>query len=634
MCKDWANVGAAENFDPARVRNSEFRGKVNLGSNGGVLKVGSDDLACGIHNAVIADCTIGNNVRIWNVGVSISNYFIADNVLIENVGLIKASVDACYGNGVVVNPVNEAGGREVILFNELSAQFAYLMCMHRHNKAFTEKLNQIARQYVDSCRMPQGTIGRGVIIRSVKEIVDVNIDNAAMINGASSLCNGTILSGMETGTYVGADVIARDFIFAEGAMVQDGANIEKVFVGQGSIVGKQFSAENCLIFANCEFFNGEAVSIFAGPYTVSHHKSTLLIAGLFSFYNAGSGTNQSNHMYRLGPVHEGKLLRGSKTGSFSYMLWPSIVGAFSVVLGKHGRSFDLGDLPFTRIMPGADGETYAQPGVQFIKSGTVRDSVKWLKRDKRTRQKTDIINYGLLTPYTVGSIISAKAILEKLMSETVADLEYAGVIIKREDAENALNIYNVAIDIYLLETIVNTAQKRLANGTLLMNILSTDSNGVYDADWTDIGGQLLPKCCIDKLYDDVLDGHVDTIEKFHKYMVDLNKNFDANQWAYVCNTYQNLKGASLDIKEVPAYCDELVKLKSNIAEALIKDAQKEFSDQSKIGYGCDKTGRDKDFAHVRGNEADNSFIEMIEIELHELKNAAVSLMQSVQGNNR
>ena len=53
---------------------------------------------------------------------------------------------------------------------------------------------------------------------------------------------------------------------------------------------------------------------------MTHHKSTLLIAGLFSFMNAGSGSNQSNHMYKLGPIHQGILERGAKTSSDSYIL--------------------------------------------------------------------------------------------------------------------------------------------------------------------------------------------------------------------------------------------------------------------------------------------------------------------------
>jgi len=68
--------------------------------------------------------------------------------------------------------------------------------------------------------------------------------------------------------------------------------LDGCFVGQSVKLGKQYSAENSAFFANCEGFHGEACSIFAGPYTVTHHKSTLLIAGLFSFFNAGSGTTK------------------------------------------------------------------------------------------------------------------------------------------------------------------------------------------------------------------------------------------------------------------------------------------------------------------------------------------------------
>ena len=66
--------------------------------------------------------------------------------------------------------------------------------------------------------------------------------------------------------------------------------------------------------------------MFAGPYTVSHHRATLLIAGYFSFFNAGSGANQSNHMYKSGPVHQGVHLRGCKFGSDAYVLLPASTG--------------------------------------------------------------------------------------------------------------------------------------------------------------------------------------------------------------------------------------------------------------------------------------------------------------------
>ena len=73
---------------------------------------------------------------------------------------------------------------------------------------------------------------------------------------------------------------------------------------------------------------------------MTHHKSTLLIAGMFSFCNAGSGSNQSNHMYKLGPIHHGIVERGSKTTSDSYILWPAKIGAFTLVMGRHYKNTD------------------------------------------------------------------------------------------------------------------------------------------------------------------------------------------------------------------------------------------------------------------------------------------------------
>ncbi|MBN2376364.1 MAG: DUF4954 family protein, partial [Sedimentisphaerales bacterium] len=374
---DWDKVVVTDGFNAARVRNSHFIGGVKIGSLSGNVKSCSGlDKTSGIYNAIIADCTIGNDCRIANVGVHIDHYNIGNQVSVENVGTISCSTGATFGNGVEIEVLNEGGGREVILFDELSAQFAYLTCLHRYRPDVVKNLNAIAQKYTDSVRSDFGTIADGACVCSVKEIRNVNIGEHAKISGADSLKNGTILSAQDAVTTVGTAVIADDFIIGESSSVTDGAILSKSFVGQGCKVGKQFSAENCLFFANCEAFHGEGCSAFGGPYTVTHHKSTLLIAGLFSFYNAGSGTNKSNHMYKLGPVHEGKLSRGCKTGSFSYMMWPCRVGPFSVVLGKHTGTFDTADYPFSHLEATPSGRANMVPGLHLTTVGTVRDGAK------------------------------------------------------------------------------------------------------------------------------------------------------------------------------------------------------------------------------------------------------------------
>ena len=291
IAEDWNLVKVADGFDPARVRNTQFLGRVRIGRlTDNVKPAKGFEKPSGIYNATIADCTIGDNTRISNIGVHIANYDIASDVCIEDVATMATCPGATFGNGVEVVALNEAGGREVVIFDELSVQFAYLMCLHRYRPVLIKNLSEIARSYVETVRCDRGKIGQGARILSTTEILDLNVGPHAVINTAASLVNGTILSSAEAPTLVGSNVVAEDFIIAEGTSVTGTVNLKKVYIGQGCRIGNQFSAENSLFFANSEAFLGEACSVFAGPYTVTHHKSTLLIACLFSFYNAGSGS--------------------------------------------------------------------------------------------------------------------------------------------------------------------------------------------------------------------------------------------------------------------------------------------------------------------------------------------------------
>ena len=244
-----------------------------------------------------------------------------------------------FGNGKEIEVLNEGGGRELMLFDKLNAQLAFMLVFYRHESALINAINNMIQEYSIMRTSETGNIGKGTVIMNTGTISNVEIGEYVTIRGTTLLENGTVVSNGYAPVVIGEGVIARNFIVQSGSTVDGAALLENCFVGQSVEMGKQFSAENSVFFANSEAFHGEAVSVFAGPYTVSHHKSTLLIAGMFSFFNGGSGTNQSNHMYKLGPVHQGIVERGSKTGSFAYMLWPSRIGAFTVVDGKEHGTF-------------------------------------------------------------------------------------------------------------------------------------------------------------------------------------------------------------------------------------------------------------------------------------------------------
>lgn len=609
--QDWANMKVSPDFDPSLVKNTRFSGTV----------------------------TIGSNCRIANIGVHIANYNIEDNVCIENVGVIQTKPNASFGNGVTVNVINEAGGRNVTIFNELSAQFAYILALHRHTPAVTEKLNAIADDFANSVRSDVGTIQAGVKITSVKKIVDLNIGPAAIIDGASSLINGSILSIPDSPTLIGVDVIAKDFIIAEGATVSDAVNLEKVYVGQSSRLGRQFSAEHSLIFANCGLFGSEACSIFAGPFTETHHKSTLLIAGLFSFCNAGSGTNFSNHKYKLGPVHEGKLLRGSKTGSYSYMLWPSKVAPFTMVIGKHATHIDTSDFPFSRLISDTDGNTEIVPAIQLSSIGTIHDSQKWPNRDRRKDAKRDIINFDSFSPYTVANMITGHAVLTKLYEMTdhsIDSITFDNLLIRRISLLKALDLYRSAIDIYLFENIIEKVRQALQSDNSFdpATIFAVSDSAVFSNDWVDIAGQIMPAGRLSDIHNALESGSIASVGDFAKVVDDVANSYKDDLWLWIKNTYNSSYQKGLDSstsQDIVDLADKLIELKTAVSECLINDAQREFSDLARHGYGLDAVGQDieNDFANVRGTINEDNCIKKINEELTELKADLENLKQTL-----
>lgn len=638
---DWSLVQVSDGFDPQRLRNVQLAGVVRLGANDGtVTDDGGIEKNCGIEGASLFDCTIGNGVRISNVGVHIARYDIEAGACIENVGTFETRPEASFGNGVEIEVLNEGGGREVVLFDRLDCQFAHLLCLHRYRPGLNEKLLDFARAEVAKVANPHGRIGAGVRIRNTKCVVDVNIGEHACIDGAALLSNGTVLSSQESPTVIGCDVQAEDFIIAEGSKVTGGAIVCKSYVGQGCQIGKQFSSEGSLFFANCEGFHGEACSVFAGPYTVTHHKSTLLIAGLFSFYNAGSGTNQSNHLYKLGPVHEGKLERGCKTGSFSYMMWPCRVGPFSVVLGKHTRTFDTSDFPFSYLEATPTGRCVMTPGFNFTTVGTVRDGAKWPARDRRKGELRDRISFDVFSPLTVGRMIRGAERMKELLDSTDRKIDLVnlnGADVKRILLRTGQKFYRSAIHMYLLDKVLGRAEASIEQADLsLADALAVADDAVYDEQWIDVGGQMMPRKRLDALCSAIVEGRVADLDGMNRELDAIADAYEADEWAWICEAYAVVFGKRLEdvsVEGTVELADELLKTRQKFLKLVLNDASKEFDNVVRTGFGQDGSQDDvaADFEAVRGHYDTNKFVRQMESEMAALGERIEKYKQAVAG---
>ncbi len=624
--EDWSQVRVTVDFELERVRHVHFAGMVAIGDLRGSIRTDSGlEKPAGIYRAYISNCTIGDGVRIAKIHSHIAGYSIGDGASIEDVGVLETSAGATFGNGVEVEALNEAGGREVTLFNELSAQFAYLQCLARSRPKLTERLNHLAKSAVDAVRSDRGTIGQAAKITSVSRITNVNIGDGAILQSAASLVNGTILSCPDARAFVGVGVVAEDFILAEGANVDSGAIVCKSFVGQGCQIGKQFSSEGSIFFANCEGFHGEACSIFAGPYTVTHHKSTLLIAGLFSFFNAGSATNQSNHMYKLGPVHEGKLERGCKTGSFSYMMWPCRVGPFSVILGKHTRTFDTRDFPFSHIEAKSNGRCEMVPGLYLSTVGTVRDGAKWPTRDRRKGVvKRDIIDFDVFSPLTVGRMLRGTEKLREASESTdtaksIVTLD--GAEVRRVLLRKGIRFYKAGIEMYLQERLLSRFEATGAKDP--SRRLVVEDAAVFSEEWIDLAGQMMPQSRFERLCTHIESGEIDTVAGLQSALLQIHDAYHEDEWAWVSWAYEKHFGTSiaeLSVEEIKSAAKSWGELRTKFLHLILGDAEKEFQPRTRTGFGLlgPDDEMDKDFTAVRDTFEKNKFVKQIREEIEEV----------------
>ena len=621
-CEDWNDVEVSQGFDPKYVRNVNFSGHIRLGSfNRTFTLAGGIRKHSGVYHATLHNVVVGDDCMIEHIRNYIANYVIGPGTYIENVTDLIVYGDTSFGNGVKVNVMNETGGREVYIHDHLTSHEAYITALYRHKPGLVPALKSMIDKYVESVTSPFGTIGSDVEILDAMHIVNVRIGDGARIKGVSRLRNGSILSKKEAPVDIGMNVIADDFIIDSGSSVSDGVMLTRCFVGQACVLGHGYSASDSLFFSNCQGENGEACALFAGPYTVTHHKSTLLIAGMFSFMNAGSGSNQSNHMYKLGPIHQGILERGARTTSDSYILWPAKIGAFSLVMGRHVSNLDTTDLPFSYLIE-QQGVSYIVPGVNLKSVGTIRDAKKWPQRDKRTDPVLkDQINFNLLSPFTIQKMFAGTEILNRLKEASghrADNYWYKKGVIRNAALFKGLNYYEMAIKKFLGNSLISRIQNQdVSTDAALRKALVPDS-GCGRGSWVDISGLIAPASEIERLCEDIENGIVDDIRDLHKRFSDIHSHYYSYEWTWAYDaiakfygidpqkmTRDNAAGIIKDWKNAVVSLDKLV----------YDDARKEFALSSMTGFGADgdKERRDEDFAAVRGGSfEDNPFVREVE----------------------
>lgn len=522
LSDDWSLLEVADDFSPANIRLTRFSGRVRLG----------------------AECSL------------------------YNVGCISTTDDATYGEGNLISILNEAGDGNIMLYSGLTSQMAAMMVRNSGDEAFRNAIFDMVRREVRDIRPECTTIGNGVTISSTRELTNVFIGDDCEITGAARLVDCTLRSTSEASVFVGDGVICDNVIVQAAATITDGARLYNTFVGEACHVGRGFTSENSVFFANSHMDNGESCAALCGPFTVSHHKSTLLIGGEYSFYNAGSGTNFSNHAYKIGPIHWGTLQRGSKTASGAHTLWPATVGTFSMVMGKVQTHPVTTDLPFSYLIAQGDA-TYLVPGRNLTTVGTYRDINKWPKRDRRPRSgRMSLVQYDWLSPFVVAQCIRGKQLLERLhqeQGENAASYQYNGVIIRNSSLQRGIHYYDMAVRLCLYDALQHHEA-----------CLPESTSGA--GEWTDLLGMLAPTDDVERIIDEVRRGELSDIRDLSMELSRLHDEYAEHKWAWAYRVL--LQYCQLDIfteDDRQQLLTEYAAVQQEWLSAIRYDAEREYA---------------------------------------------------------
>ncbi|WP_040554145.1 DUF4954 family protein [Prevotella multiformis] len=571
--EDWNRVEVSEDgFQAKFFHRVMFYGDIRLGCCQKNVEITKDFFKhSGINDATLRNVTVGNDCLIEKVGNYINNYTIGDDCLISNISVMETTEGASYGEGNLISVLNEVGDGNVILFHDLNSQFAAFMVKHFNDKDLKNAIRRLVSEEIARTNPERGTIGNNVKIVNTKEITNTVIQDDCEISGASRLSDCTILSSENASVYIGTGVICENSIISDGSSIVNSVKMQDCFVGEACQIANGFTASQSVFFANSFMANGEACAAFCGPFCASHHKSSLLIGGMFSFYNAGSGTNFSNHAYKMGPMHWGILERGTKTASGSYLLMPATIGTFSVCFGKLMHHPNTTALPFSYLIAEAD-KMFLVPGRNITTVGLYRDIRKWPKRDMRPQQsQKSIVNFDWLSPFSVGEILRGKKILENLRQasgDNVSSYNYHEYVINASSLRKGIKYYDIALRIYM-GAVLKRAHKR--------GFFGKPETETGTGRWDDLSGLLLPVSEEQRLIDDIKNGSLETIQEVIDRFCEINDNYRVYQWAWTYRLILEYYGITeiTDEDDARIKNDYIEARRAWIAE-IRKDAEKEY----------------------------------------------------------
>lgn len=612
---DWSAVMVAEGFSPGpAIHDVFFSGRVELGVFTKMFTPDAEDgmpFPAGVSHSRLHNVRVGDDCLISHARISDTD--IENEVVLHQVtSIARDPKGSSFGNGSQAHVLAEDGVRSVPLWRHLTAQMAHLVC-HLKKHPAAAALEEMAA--VDAKRLlgERSRLGTGCRIVRAGSLCNVWVGAGAVVEGAGSLRDCYIDSNAQAPARIGEGVSAEECVFLPGCRVLDGTKLRRCLVGEGVTLEHDFYGEHSLFFANSAFGLGEASCVMAGPFAASHHRSTLILTCQCSFNTFGSASNASNHHFKQGPRHGGVLRRGTRCGSGSYLFWPSDIGAFTTVVGRHVDHLDTVDFPFSLVL--SKGQTsILVPGVNLFTSGMARDSQKWRERDRRggLARPRDLVNPAILSPYVMQAIEKGVLLLRRSEGMEV-DLRHGRAVIPANRVKPALRLYETALVFYvgmcLLDRVLMEKDGGTPDAEDFVRVLRTALDGKYGVSggaWRDWGGMLLAGVDAEAFIADLANGEFSGPEAVRGELERIHAGYRENELDWAARRWWREHGDPTR-DGVAAFIEKWRKAVAFRQELLVRDVGKEFTQEMMYGFGVEIRASEA-FRRVRGEASDEPLV--------------------------
>ena len=289
-------------------------------------------------------------------------------------------------------------------------------------------------------------------------------------------------------------------------------------------------------------------------------------------------------------------------------------------MGRHVDHPDTSRLPFSYLIENS-GYSFLVPGVNLKSVGTIRDSKKWPRRDRRTdHDRLDQINFNLLSPYTVAKMIDGVKLLKNIKEtsgETATTYSYQGMTIDARALDKGIQYYQYAIDKFMGNSVISRLKDAAEIEASKLPYLLSPISSAGKGEWIDVAGLIAPKSEIIKLCNEIETGTIDNVETINSRLREMHLHYYNMEWNWVVENFKSWWGKECD----ELTTDDLIAIVTQWRESVValdkllyEDAHKEFSMTSKVGFGLDADTsmcKNVDFEQVRGEFENNPFVTMV-----------------------